>query len=935
MKCFKKDGKTRVKGWNTSDADEREVRRQRAHDEKMAVRAVPKSGSRPFCSYEVAHETPDRHKVVYHVEIRALDAARNTCDCPDFVKSGLGTCKHIERVLASLRVPRTSPRESAVCEVFMGREPYAPVLTAGKTADESLLVSLKRHFTPSGGMRDATAAGFDALLQTCEKMNARSPGVVRVSAEVVCRRDELARREELARRTTSFAQVQGTDGHWPFLKQTLYPYQREGALHLAGKGRALLADEMGLGKTVQAIAAALLMRETVGVARTLVVVPASLKGEWEEQIAFFSDAPFESIYGARQERLARYRHAKSFFVIANYEQVIRDWREINEILKPDIVILDEAQRIKNWKTKTAQNLKRLVSPYAFVLTGTPLENRIDEFYSLAEFVDPRLFGSLFRFNRAYLQFDEDGKTVGLQNLSHLHEKAATILLRRRKSAVEDDLPGRKTKTYFTGMTPEQSRRYADYWQVVAALYQTSQRRPLSPAEQDRLQKALSCMRMLCDTCYILDRKIRESPKADEFENVLRDILDADPDRKVIVFSEWVRMLELVAERLDDRNIGYATHTGLIDQRRRREEIRRFKTDPKCRVFLASESGGVGLNLQVASVVVNLDLPWNPAKLEQRIARAWRKNQTRDVLVVNLVAEGTIEQKMLGTLRYKQGLSDFVLDAIGDAKDFEKRRDVDEGDGRKKRNAFMERLASVMGEAVHVEERKSAFAAEPTIPPHERLRAAVETEVPGVNLLLTVCDEVDDAKSIKGVVAVGTAVDRGTLVRQIAETHGVALPEESVKVVSREQWELLQRLERMGVITFAREGIRRVVERPSAESDEAGQWERKRKTLQSKAFAEAKRLLKMGELLTNGGFAQEGMASCRRAIALAAGAACYSSDDAHADRPVDPVTIETLVTARSVLALAAEDALSLQLAVQGLDLPDALARAASFIELCME
>ena len=116
---------------------------------------------------------------------------------------------------------------------------------------------------------------------------------------------------------------------------------------------------MGLGKTVQGIAAALLMKETVGIKRTLVVVPASLKGEWEDQIRFFSDATFESLYGMRQNRLECYGKIRSFFLIANYEQVIRDWKEINDILKPDLVILDEAQRIKNWKTKTARTARRL------------------------------------------------------------------------------------------------------------------------------------------------------------------------------------------------------------------------------------------------------------------------------------------------------------------------------------------------------------------------------------------------------------------------------------------------------------------------------------------------------------------------------------------------------------------------------------------------
>ncbi len=455
---------------------------------------------------------------------------------------------------------------------------------------------------------------------------------------------------------------------------------------LASKGWAILADEMGLGKTVQAIAAALLMKEVAQVRRVLVVVPTSLKGEWADQIELFSDVVTELLVGDRRERLARYRETDAFFVVANYEQILRDWKEVNEILGPDLVILDEAQRIKNWQTKTARTLKRLASRFAFVLTGTPLENRIDEFYSIAEFVAPGLFGSLFRFNRHYYKFDERGKSTGMQNLGDLHEKATTIMLRRRKDMVEDELPGRTDKNYFVALSDEQAARYGEFEMKVTRLCGQAQKRPLTKEELDRLQRYLASMRMLCDSCYILDQKIRESPKADEAISVLEDVFASDPGRKVVVFSEWVRMLELVEERLRDAGIGFAVHTGSVRQDRRRAELMRFRTDPDCRVLLSSESGGVGLNLQSASVVMNLDLPWNPPKLEQRIARAWRKRQSRDVLVVNLVAEGTIEHKMLSTLKFKQGLADLVLDARGDTADFE---------SEKSKNAFLARVSSLM------------------------------------------------------------------------------------------------------------------------------------------------------------------------------------------------------------------------------------------------
>jgi len=153
----------------------------------------------------------------------------------------------------------------------------------------------------------------------------------------------------------------------------------------------------------------------------------------------------------------------------------------------------------------------------------------------------------------------------------------------------------------------------------------------------------------------------------ELEKILEECRD-NPEVKVIIFSEWERMLELVRNLCRRIGMGFAWHTGSVPQKRRRAEINLFKSDPNCRVFLSTDSGAAGLNLQNASVVINCDLPWNPAKLEQRIARAWRKHQTRPVTVINLISKDTIEQNMIGTLSVKQSLADGVLEGKGNLKE---------------------------------------------------------------------------------------------------------------------------------------------------------------------------------------------------------------------------------------------------------------------------
>jgi hypothetical protein len=230
--------------------------------------------------------------------------------------------------------------------------------------------------------------------------------------------------------------------------------------------------------------------------------------------------------------------------------------------------------------------------------------------------------------------------------------------------VKRELPGRTVKTFFAPMTEEQRARYDDYRMPASRLLAQAQKRPLRKEEFERLQQLLACMRMVCDTPAILDPTCRVSPKLEELEGILEDLL-AEEGRKIIVFSEWERMLTMVRELLGEMGFDAAWHTGSLPQDRRRAEINRFKQDPRCRVFLSTDSGSVGLNLQVASAVVNVDLPWNPAKLEQRIARAWRKNQMRSVAVINLVTENSIEHSILHLLGQKQALADGVLDGAGD------------------------------------------------------------------------------------------------------------------------------------------------------------------------------------------------------------------------------------------------------------------------------
>lgn len=835
--------------WRTTDEDEINRRRLRAREESFVIHN--RDARFPvFSTFSVASDSG----LTYSVEIRDLAGRQFACTCRDFRKNALGTCKHVEAVLLHLEARFKRLFKRAVVDgsprVDVVPDDTTDTLRVERGLDR-LPAAVRKWFADDGRL---TGAPPDDALAALEKLSRADLPEVRLSQEIfpwLEERTHRAERKELRREYELKVQC----GEWPAheTRVPLFPYQREGMLHLAFTERALLADEMGLGKTIQAIAACALLKRLGRAARVLVVTPASLKGEWEEQIRQFTDLPTRLVYGGLAARRASY-DAGTFFTVVNYEQMIRDSLEVNARFRPDVVVLDEAQRIKNWSAKTTQAVKRLESRYAFVLTGTPIENRIDELYSLMDFLEPRALGPLFRFNREFYQFDERGRPSGYRNLAALNERVAPYMLRRRKSDVETELPDRTDRQHFVRLTPKQQQVYDDHQAVVARLAATARRRPLTKQEQDRLMMNLAMMRMVCDTTYILDPNERDCPKLAELEKIIEECRDNE-GVKVIIFSEWERMLELVRDMCGRLKIGHAWHTGSVPQQRRRGEINAFKSDPDCRVFLSTDSGSTGLNLQNASVVVNCDLPWNPAKLEQRIARAWRKNQTRSVTVINLVAEKTIEHGMLETLANKQALADGVLDRRGDLNAIPLRSGG---------QAFLTRLNQLLGKVpkpVAAGDLESQSSNLKLTKPADRPRAFAEEARRQLGAALVACEERfprEGAHSVLYVVVESQAAAcRPRLERLHTELCGgleAVLPVR-LEVLDRSTHEALERLIAAGLIAPVSRAARPL--HPAAETPAPLSAQELARARTHRDLAARK--LKMARLLTDGGLPEEARA----------------------------------------------------------------------------
>lgn len=860
-------------GWDTSDEHEIELRRWRGRTEITTVEAM-EPGHPMFGTFRTWSESG----TVYEVEIRALGGLENACGCIDHQVNGLGTCKHVEGVLAGLRrrgvraFRQAAAEGSPRVEVFLCRTgaptPVVRWPRAGGGESSMVRAWLSPYLTADGQL-SAEPGAIERLLAAYVDAPTSVREHLRLSRHFGPWLERHRReRSRLEARAAFATEVERDPSVLDMLRHPLLPYQREGMAHLAFGERALLADEMGLGKTVQAIAACELLARRKGVQRVLVVCPASLKAEWEEQIACFTERPTRSVFGPRPARLVAYRDPP-FFTIVNYEQVVSDAQAINDLLKPDVVILDEAQRIKNWRTKTASKVKSLRSPYAFVLTGTPVENRIDELYSIVQYLDPELVGPLFLFNRSFYELDERGRPVEYRNLAELRRRVEPVLLRRRKLDVETELPGRTVTNYFVPMAPEQADRYEDYRTPLARLAAIAQRRPLSPAEFDKMQMLMACMRMICDTPAILDPECRVCPKLAELEGILGDLLQ-EPDRKIIIFSEWERMLGLVRELAGELGVEAAWHTGSVPQVRRREEINRFKNDPNCRLFLSTDSGSVGLNLQAASAVINIDLPWNPAKLEQRIARAWRKHQTRSVTVINLITEGSIEHAILHLLNVKQVLADGLLDGHGDVGALK----MPSG-----RGALVDRMRSMLeaadGLGPKIVSPEDALAADLRRRHGERvLRIEVQTGPGGATRMLAVLD-----LGAEGLAAEAELLGR----RQDAS----GLP---VEILDRATWLTLRRLAQSGMVDLSSGSWRVLHVSPDFAEPDAAEQARP----QTDAWREeAERAIRMASVLAAGGFPEEAPPLLAKALRYsvasrlrAAGEAAANPSAATAEQTLD-------------------------------------------------
>ena len=600
------------------------------------------------------HTVINEKGVRYRVFLRDFENETGYSDSKDVQYNKLGTSKHIMFAFQQLKndvalyenLNKTYPFIEIFCDPLNDYKiswHYPHVMPARERQ------WIKQFFGNTKYIEDDKVKGFLDFVE----LSSSSP-LIRIRPEVSMAIEALYEKEMLD------ALKDKTDIPFQEVKAELYAYQKQGVEFATFKKAAIIADEMGLGKTLQAITTAIAKKHIFGHKKTLIITPASLKVQWKQEIEKFTKENALIIEGSSPNRKQQYADEKHFFWIANYETVMRD-RNLLSNADIDFLILDEAQRIKNFETKTASAVSRLRYKHVLVLTGTPIENKLIDIYSIVNIISPNFFGPLWEFSYQHCLFDSErtNKINGYYDLQKIHQKIKTLLIRREKRNVLQQLPNIVQVNVPILLSPLQEEMHAGFAKGLSVILR---KKFHTPFDLQKIQQLLASMRMVCDSTYLIDDQTNESPKLNELTYILLQKLDVgNSEKKIIIFSEWVKVHKLIGKILREHNIGFAELNGSVPVRMRSELIKKFEKNPQCKVFLSTEAGGAGLNLQVADTLINFELPWNPAKKNQRIGRIDRLGQKNTTLTIyNFITKNSIEEQIASGLMAKQSIFDGVL-----------------------------------------------------------------------------------------------------------------------------------------------------------------------------------------------------------------------------------------------------------------------------------
>ncbi len=485
---------------------------------------------------------------------------------------------------------------------------------------------------------------------------------------------------------------------------TLYPFQQEASDRMVERGQMLLAMVMGAGKTPTTLATIESLIEQDEISRVCVVVPSSLKFQWLREIKKFTTSKAIVIDGTPAQREKLWRLAIGCqYVIINPEALSKDTTQW-EAMRFNAMVIDEATIIKSFSAKRSKLLKKLGAKchYRFALTGQPIENRPEELFSIMQFVDPSVLGKFDIFDRTFIVRDHFGKPTRYRNLQQLNESMSEVMVRKTRDDIKDQLP-----EVITQVIPVQfDKAGATLYEFIArdllneinaAIAQHGRSFDLwahyhggkGNEAQGQIMARLTVLRMLCDNPALVLASAKEyevsagtaggsgfaatlvrqglvpssikSPKLETVLEYIEDVLNEDPNNKVVVFSFFKKNLRLIQEATQGLTESVLFMGGMsADERDRAKQ--RFAREQNVRLFLSSDAGGYGVDLPQANYLISYDLPWSAGKLDQREARIIRLSSLHPhVTITSFVMKGSIEERQYEMLQQKREINKAFID----------------------------------------------------------------------------------------------------------------------------------------------------------------------------------------------------------------------------------------------------------------------------------
>lgn len=580
------------------------------------------------------------------------------------------------RVLKSPKITMGIIRNSGLLDITLQTERLEP----GEL--EGLLSSYRRrrkyYRLKNGDFLELEDNGLSAVAELAEGLELSAEeleeGHIRVPEYRSFYLDQVLRENEgivEVKRSSSYKaflrsmkNVEDSDYEVPAgLNAELRPYQKFGFRWLMTLGAmgfgGILADDMGLGKTVQAIAYLAAVKENYEgdtPRHSLIICPASLVYNWESEIHRFAPGlTVETVVGGAGSRKEKIRKSRADILLTSYDLLKRDVEAYQEALF-DTVFIDEAQNIKNHGTQTAKAVKALGCARRFALTGTPIENSLSELWSIFDFLMPGFLGGYKHFKEKYEQ-----PVAARQDevaAERLRRMIRPFILRRLKKEVLKELPDKLEEVVYSRMETAQREIYeARVQRLLDSLSKQSQ-------EEYRVGKLqilaeLTHLRQLCcDPSLVYENYNGGAAKVDTCVELVNNAVEAG--NKVLLFSQFTSMLDIIRRRLDEAGIGYYILTGSTSKEKRNELVKSFNGDGPPVFLISLKAGGTGLNLTAASIVIHFDPWWNQAAQNQATDRAHRIGQQQVVTVYKLIMKDTLEEKILEMQERKAGLSEEIM-----------------------------------------------------------------------------------------------------------------------------------------------------------------------------------------------------------------------------------------------------------------------------------